>query len=366
MEKLDLLISFDDTGSMSSVRKQVRSKVNELVGELFSSIEGLRVGIIIHNDYCDMPRHIFTMDFTADQRQIQEFVNQDSPCGGGDAPECYELALHEATKMTWEADRRAFIVIGDQVPHQVGYRYGSHTNQIDWRIETEKLKNMDVQVYGVQALGVRSSNMFYDTISRLTGGVKLDLSQFQHIVQYINAVAYHQQGTLDNYQASDPSFNTNFALRNMFNKLRGMTDSAGFAEKVELLSKFQVMNVDTDGETTIRDFVEMNGCTFNKGKGYYQLVERVKDSKSASGTKANVEEIQGSKEVIFVDKKTGEAISDTMWCREKLGVPYGTKGKVRPSAIPDVIENYDVFIQSNSYTRKLDAGTRFLYELDHI
>jgi uncharacterized protein YbbC (DUF1343 family) len=174
MEKLDLLISFDDTGSMSSVRKQVRSKVNELVGELFSSIEGLRVGIIIHNDYCDMPRHIFTMDFTTDQRQIQEFVNQDSPCGGGDAPECYELALYEATKMSWEADRRAFIVIGDQVPHQVGYRYGSHTNQIDWRIETEKLKNMDVQVYGVQALGVRSSNMFYDTISRLTGGVKLE------------------------------------------------------------------------------------------------------------------------------------------------------------------------------------------------
>jgi hypothetical protein len=269
---MDLCISFDDTGSMSSVRKLVRQNINVLLEDLFTSIPNLRVACVLHNDYCDAPRHIFTMDFTTDQKRIQEFVNQDSPCGGGDAPECYELALHEATKMSWEADRRAFIVIGDQVPHQVGYRYGSHTNQIDWRIETEKLKNMDVQVYGVQALGVRSSNMFYDTISRLTGGVKLDLSQFQHIVQYINAVAYHQQGTLDNYQASDPSFNTNFALRNMFNKLRGMTDSAGFAEKVELLSKFQVMNVDTDGETTIRDFVEMNGCTFNKGKGYYQLV----------------------------------------------------------------------------------------------
>jgi hypothetical protein len=368
MEALDLLISFDDTGSMSSVRKQVRNKVNDLVGQLFDTIPGLRVGVIIHNDYCDMPRHIFIQDFTTDKAALKRFVDQDSPCGGGDAPECYELALHEATRLSWKADKRAFIVIGDEVPHQVGYRYGSHTNNIDWRKEATALREMDVQIYAVQALGRRSSNIFYDTIAKVTGGVKLDLSQFQHITQYINAVAYHQQGTLDDYEASNPEFSTNFALKNMFRKLRGMTESDGFSEKVELLSKFQVMNVDTDGETSIRDFVEINGCTFSRGKGYYQLVERVKDSsgKSASGTKANVEEIQGSKEVIFVDKVTGEAISDTYWCREQLGIPYGAKGKLRPSSIPDIMEKYDVFIQSNSYTRKLDSGTRFLYELDHV
>jgi acyl carrier protein len=357
--ELDLVISFDDTGSMSSVRKQVRNHVNSLVKQLFNDIPNLRVGIIIHNDYCDMPRHCFTLDLTTDKSKIERFVNQDSPCGGGDAPECYELALHEASKMTWSSRRKALIMIGDEVPHQVGYRYGSHTNKLDWREEAHTLSEMGVQIYGVQALGRRSSTMFYDTISRMSGGIKLDLSQFQHISTYINAIAYHQSGQLDAYQSSDPAFSTNLALKNMFNRLKGGTGSLS-SEKIEVLSKFQVMSVETDGETTIRDFVEMNGCTFRKGKGYYQLIERT------SGGKANSEIIQADKEVLFVDKLTGEAITDTMWCRKQLGVPYGTKGTVRPLSLGDVMSKYDVFVQSNSYTRKLDTGTRFLYELDHL
>lgn len=358
-DELDLCISFDDTGSMSSVRKQVRNHVNSLVKQLFNDIPKLRVAVIIHNDYCDMPRHIFTMDFTTDKKKIEDFVNRDSPCGGGDAPECYELALHEASKMSWKSDRRALVMIGDEVPHHVGYRYGSHTNNIDWMKETKALADMDVKVYGVQALGRRSSNSFYENISRISGGIKLDLSQFQHISTYINAIAYHQSGQLETYKASDPSFSTNLALKNMFNKLMGGAGTLG-ADKIELLSKFQVMTVDTDGETTIRDFVEMNGCTFQRGKGYYQLIERTADGK------ANSEIIQADKEVLFVNKETGEAISDTYWCREQLGVPYGIKATVRPLSIPDVMKKYDIFVQSNSYTRKLDPGTRFLYELNHM
>ena len=354
-ESLDLCISFDDTGSMYSVRQQVRSKVNELVSQLFKDIKGLRVGIIIHNDYCDMPKHIFTLDFTTDFTKIKNFVNQSSPCGGGDAPECYELALHEASKFDWKSDRRALIMIGDEIPHVVGYRYGSHTNNIDWRKETQALEAMNVQVYGVQALGRHSSTHFYESISKMTGGIKLDLSQFQHISTYINAIAYHQSGQLDTYQSSDPTFNTNLALKNMFNKLKGGTGSIS-TEKIELLSKFQVMSV--DGMMEIREFVESNGCTFRKGKGYYQLIERTEDGK------ANSEIIQANKEVLFVDKETGETISDTNWCREKLGVPYGIKATVRPLSIPDVMRKYEIFVQSNSYNRKLDKGTKFLYELE--
>jgi hypothetical protein len=184
-DELDLCISFDDTGSMYSVRSQVRTNINHLVDKLFVDIPNIRIGIIIHNDYCDMPKHIFTLDFTNDINQIKKFVNQSSPCGGGDAPECYELALHEASKMTWKSDRRALVLIGDEVPHHVGYYYGGHTNKIDWKDETAVLAAMDVKVYGVQALGRRSSNNFYETISRMTGGIKLELTQFHHITTYI-------------------------------------------------------------------------------------------------------------------------------------------------------------------------------------
>lgn len=356
-EELDLCISFDDTGSMYTVRSQVRSNINSLVDRLFDDIPKLRIGIIIHNDYCDMPRHIFVQDFTSDKDKIKKFVNQNSPCGGGDAPECYELALHEASKMSWKSDRRAVVMIGDEVPHHVGYRYGSHTNNLDWKKETEALAAMDVKVYGVQALGRRSSNFFYDGISSMTGGIKLDLSQFQHIPTYINAIAYHQSGQLETYRSSDPAFNTNFALKNMFARLSGGMGTLS-AEKIELLSKFQVMKIETDGEMSIRDFVESNGLTFRKGKGYYQLIERKVDGK------ANSEIIQADKEVLFVDKETGETFTDTHWCREKLGVPYGMKATVRPLSMPSVMDKYEIFIQSNSYNRKLDPGCKFLYELE--
>lgn len=352
---LDIIFSFDDTGSMSSVRRQVRQKINSLVNNLAANIPGIRIGIIIHNDYCDYPRHIFSMDFTQDVKQIQKFVDQDSPCGGGDSPECYELALHEATKFSWLSEKRALILIGDEVPHNKGYRYRDQIAKYDWKEEANALNEMGVHVYGVQALGNRHAVEFYTMISRMTNGVKLDLSQFEHIPTYLNAVAYHQSGQLETYEASDPSFKTNLALKNMFNKLRGGTGTID-AEKIELLSKFQVMTVAE--KEKIKDFVERMGCTFQRGHGYYQLIERTADGK------ANFEEVQANKEVVFVNKSTGEAISDTNWCRGQLGVPFGTKGKVRPLQIPEVMDKYEVFIQSNSYTRDLDPGTKFLYELE--
>lgn len=354
----DLLISFDDTGSMSSVRRQVRENIKSLVKDLKSQVPGLRVGVIIHNDYCDAPRHIFVQDFTTDEKTILDFVAQDSPCGGGDAPECYELALNKATSLNWQNEKRAMILIGDEEPHRVGYSARGITNSFDWRTEADKLSSMGVKIYSVQALGRKHATYFYDELGRKTGGTKLDLSQFAHISTYITAVTYHQQGgtQLEDYEKSNPAFASNLALRNMFRKLKGGSDDKSFLEKVELLSRFQVMNV--DGATAIRDFVEMNGCTFKKGRGFYQLVERTADGKS------NVEEIQPAKEVIFVNKETGEATSDTSWCREQLKVPFGTRGKVHPLQIADVMNKYEVYVQSTSVNRKLDPGTKFLYELE--
>ena len=82
---LDLVISFDDTGSMHAVRKQVRHRVNELVDSLRNNVDGLRIGVIIHNDYCDMPNHIYSLDLTSDMSSVKNFVNRSSPQGGGDA-----------------------------------------------------------------------------------------------------------------------------------------------------------------------------------------------------------------------------------------------------------------------------------------
>lgn len=355
---VDLCISFDDTGSMHSVRSQVRQEAISLVRRLFETVGRLRVAIVIHNDYCDSPRHVFTMDFTKDQEKAIQFLNQSSPQGGGDAPECYELALFKAARFNWKASRRAMVLIGDELPHSVGYfdRSSGITNQIDWREEVKKLSGLGVNVYAVQALGRRQNSYFYEELAKKTNGVKLDLSQFQHISTYLQAIIHKNAGTLQDYQDSDSAFSTNVSLANMFNRLRGISGTLA-SGTIETLSRFQVMRV--THAMKIKDFVESNGCTYKRGRGFYQLVSRTADGK------ANFEIVQANKEVMFVDKATGETITDINWCREQLGVPYGREGTVRPLSIPHIMDKYDVYIQSNSFTRNLDSSTQFLYELDH-
>ena len=357
VESLDLLIVFDDTGSMSSVRKLVRQKIDELTSRLFNDIKNLRISVFIQNDYCDAPRELLIQDFTSDAGTIKRFVYSDSPCGGGDSDECYELSLNKARFLNWKSPNKALVIIADCNPHEVGYRYAGVTYNLDWRKECAALNEMGIRIYSVQALGNRFATPFYEQMARFTNGVKLDLSQFAHVETYIKAIAYRQNGTLEEFENSDPTFKTNLSLKNMFRKLKGLSGDKSLEDKMEFLSKFQVMKV--EDETVIKDFVEMNGCTFKRGDGFYSLIARTADGK------ANSEIIQADKEVIFVDKETGEVNENTHECRKMLGIPYGVKGTCRPLQLPDVMNKYEIFVQSNSYNRKLDPGTRFLYRLEH-
>lgn len=348
---MKILISFDDTGSMSSLRKVVREKCTEFVNHLFDRFKGLQISVIIHNDYCDADT-IQQLDFTYDRRRIVEFINLGSSTGGGDADECYEYVLQLATQMDWaDADKKVVIMIGDCNPHPVGYKYGGKTYNIDWKEEAQKLADMEVQIYAIQAMGNRSSTKFYEGMSKITKGVKLDLTQFKNLPQYLTAITYQQDGNLEEYENSDARFKKDLMLKSMFSKLKR---ASGIAEevdesKIEMLSRFQVMNVEYDCK--IQDFVSEHGNSFKAGSGYYQLVSS--------------EKVQSHKKIVFVNKETGEMTDDADFCREKLGI-LGEMGTVTvsPKKCKDALAEYDVFIQSTSYNRKLDAGTKFLYELE--
>jgi hypothetical protein len=118
-KSLDLVISFDDTGSMSSVRRQVRSQIESLVKQLFAIIPELRIGIIIHNDYCDRDL-VQKLELTSNQQEIINFVNRGSSNGGGDHKEAYAYVLNEVTQFAWEAEQKLCIMIGDAPPHEKG------------------------------------------------------------------------------------------------------------------------------------------------------------------------------------------------------------------------------------------------------
>ncbi len=102
--------------------------------------------------------------------------------------------------------------------------------------------------------------------------------------------------------------------------------------------RFQVLEVDEN--KPIKTFVVENGLIFNKGRGFYEFTK--------------TETIQGKKEVILIDRATGDLFEGEA-AREMLGLPNGTTVRIRPNNL----EKYVVFVQSTSVNRKLIGETRF-------
>ena len=92
---MDILFSFDTTGSMSYILNEVKDRLSDNIQRLQSDIPGIRLGVIAHGDYCDeevfyLEKHI---DFTQNVVDLCNFVGGIEGTGGGDQDECYELIL---------------------------------------------------------------------------------------------------------------------------------------------------------------------------------------------------------------------------------------------------------------------------------
>ena len=381
--KIDLLVSFDTTGSMYPVLSQVRRDVEQFVSNMFSEFSDLRLGIIAHGDYCDKdnPYTIRFMDFTRDEDRLCKFVRETDKTYGGDADECYELVLNVAhTQASWRSDAdRIMIMIGDASPHSVEYR--DNKDNLDWKAEADRLAMNGIKVFAVHALaGWRSSSKyFYKTVAEKTLGVYLTLDQFSEIVDLIKA-AVCQQSSEEKLNEFVTIIKDNGRMTHSMNKnikrLRGeevddtytsyarttakrkrtagKSDDVVIKEMDKLVpvvpGRFQVMTVDKNCD--IKGFVTNNGIEFKKGRGFYEL------------TKA--ETVQQYKEIIMQDKETGEMFVGSQ-VREKLGLqPQTEKGGVNEKLYAKDAKEFRIFVQSTSVNRKLIAGTTFLYEISDI
>ena len=368
---IDIMFSFDTTGSMAPALAQVRRTVRQTIQRLFREIPNLRIGILAHGDYCDAGSTYVTthQDLCNNLDALVRFVEVVTPTGGGDAPECYELVLRQAQGLGWRADaQKVLVVIGDELPH------APHDNpqRINWRDEVMALVRMGVTIYGVQALGRRHAALFYRELAERSGGFHVPLDQFAQVTDMLLAVTYRQQGEDRVVAFAEEVAAAGRMTRSMSRTLNALTPRitalseltsdevrthigasvpAGEAypslTAADLLpvppSRFQALEVDVD--TPIRAFAESNGLLFRPGRGFYQFIK--------------AETIQARKEVVLVDRRTGDMFSGDA-ARAMLGLPRGANAHIRPGAL----DQYDVFVQSTSYNRVLKRHTRFLYEME--
>jgi hypothetical protein len=331
---------------------EVRRRVDKTTSRLFREVPNLRIGIIAHGDYCDAGRPYVTkhLQLTDDPNAVSYFVKNVERTSGGDTPECYELVLKEAREMMgWRADaKRVLAMIGDDVPHPIAHNPG----RLDWKIEANMLRDAGVVIHGVQALGNRYAEDFYRTIAHTTGGLHLRLAQFDEATQMLLAITYQQIGpeAIGAYeQEIVAEKRMTRSLSAIFDKLLKRDPATGVYGSVDAravdAARFQKIVVEKD--QPIKELVESHGLVFKVGRGFYEFTKR--------------EKIQASKEVIILDKDTGDMFEGSA-ARDVLGLPHGTSINLNPHEAGFDVNKYKVFVQSTSYNRKLISGTTFLYE----
>ncbi|KAL4237476.1 hypothetical protein ACF0H5_002192 [Mactra antiquata] len=226
---LEIVFSFDTTGSMSSCLAEVRGRVSDMVQRLQADIPGIKMAVFAHGDYCDRSNYITKfVDFTDDVGKLVDFANNVSSTGGGDSDECYELVLHEVrTKLSWTpGSQRALVMIGDCNPHEPNYP--QNTLKLNWRHEADALNDIGVRIYSVQCHNY-DADKFYADIARRTNGHHLKLSDFKNIFDFLMAVCYREKDDtlFMNYEKEVRARPTaiNKDLHNLFGDLRDGTTS---------------------------------------------------------------------------------------------------------------------------------------------
>lgn len=367
-ETVDLVFSFDTTGSMYTVLTQVRRYIEGTSKYLFHEIPNIRIGLIAHGDYCDGARAVETLDLTDDIDEIINFVKHVHSIGGCNRGAMYEQVLKDARGFSWGSGRnKALVLIGDTYPHgggekdrpgtcecggrYWGSRYSNSHQQLDWRNEAKLLNEAGIKIYPVRALAhANRTGWFYNELASISGTPVVQLDQFEDISDLVMAYAMKQADRLTDFEAYlNNRGNVSYGTLEHLSALGGKTykrtkkDYGGLQPVPR--SRFQVLVVDED--TPIKDFVNEHGLTFKTGRGFYEFTKSVT--------------VQPYKEVIVQDKDNGEFFTGDA-ARKLLGIPVGSgkNEKVRPQ----YLDKWRGFIQSTSNNRKLLADTRFLYEVE--
>ena len=379
-DKMDVVISFDTTGSMYSVLADVRRDIKNTVSELFTTFgkDNLRIAIIAHGDYCDASTTYVLQqtEFSNYVDDLCKFVTNVDRTYGGDSDECYELVIKTVTELKWREDaKKIFIMIGDADPHEVGYTYRGVRNSIDWRHEAQVLADMSVQVYGVHALHNyrHGSASFYHTVSEATNGVYLTLDNFSDVLQIISATCYKNHSEESYAEFIDRVLNSKNTTRTFWDNIRRLNgekvDDAKSENSFKIgkrtvtlktlpglhvvpAGRFQVISVESTD--SIKGFVEKNGITYKVGKAFYELTK--------------TEEVQQYKEIILQDKISGDMYYGDD-ARKHLGLKPQCERKgdyAHEKLRPVKDDEYRVFVQSTSVNRKLVAGTNLLYEVEEV
>ena len=224
--KLDMVIAFDTTGSMSSYIGDVKKHVTELIPKLLDANPDMRIGVVAFGDYCDMPeKGVFdsayqVLPLTDNRHEIINFVKDARNTGGGDSDEFYELVIKKITEETnWRKDAtKSVLLIADANPHPVGYSYRSivKESQIDWEVEARKSADQGIKWDTMQ---IRKLEWLVK-LSEMTNGVSVPFSKSENTTHLVEAASLARGGerTRGAFYAARASFKDDVEMSAVYAK----------------------------------------------------------------------------------------------------------------------------------------------------
>ncbi|ETO36812.1 hypothetical protein RFI_00250 [Reticulomyxa filosa] len=123
------------------------------------------------------------VDLTSNHEQLMWFVNNVTSTGGGDSPECYELAL-----LSWNKTNKQMINNNNLLNKKKRI-----PKQIYWREKTKDCKACGIKIYSVHCRSGDDSKEFYKTIAKDTGGVYLTLDEIQSFTGLMIAIIHREK-----------------------------------------------------------------------------------------------------------------------------------------------------------------------------
>lgn len=116
---LDIVLTFDSTGSMQGEIDQVKGQLRRIGSTLLKLVPKARISICTYRDRGDV-YIVRGLPLTNDLQQIENYLSDIQAGGGGDTPE----AVHDGLRWSIEQNsfrqkaRKVILVFGDAPPHQ--------------------------------------------------------------------------------------------------------------------------------------------------------------------------------------------------------------------------------------------------------
>lgn len=115
---LDIVLTFDSTGSMSGEIQQVKQQLRRIGGTLLRLVPNARISVCTYRDTGD-EYVVRGIPLTSDLRELENYLNGIAADGGGDEPEAVQEGLRWSMGYNEfrSKARKVILLFGDAPPH---------------------------------------------------------------------------------------------------------------------------------------------------------------------------------------------------------------------------------------------------------